>query len=94
MIKRQLKSSNFYLTRGILFFYLGRHKKASADFSKALRVDWRNERVVLWLDRADRAHRATLLRQDLDGLLNQGATLYPLSVWDRPTCHRFAFAGI
>lgn len=85
------RSSKLYFARGILFFHLGRYKRAAADFSKVLRLDWRNERVVLWIGRAERAHRATLQAsshiQEFDGVA------FPLSVWDRPTCHRFAYAG-
>ncbi|RDI57093.1 tetratricopeptide repeat protein [Microvirga subterranea] len=92
LLYKKSRLLNFYYGRGILFFHLGRYKRAAADFSKVLRLDWRNERVVLWIGRAERAHRATLLPasgnvQEFDGVA------FPLSVWDRPTCHRFAYAG-
>lgn len=90
-IQKKRRSSNFYFVRGIILFYIGQYRRASVDFSKVLRLDWRNERVVLWIGRAERAHRATLQAssqiQEFDGVS------FSLSVWDRPTCHRFAYAG-
>jgi tetratricopeptide (TPR) repeat protein len=84
----------YCFTWGMILYHLGYYKKAAADFSKALRVDWRDEGVVLWIDRAERAHRATLLRQTSHHASGLGEMPHPLSVWDRPTCHRFAYAGL
>ncbi|HZH53623.1 MAG TPA: tetratricopeptide repeat protein [Microvirga sp.] len=85
---------NFYFIRGVAFYHLGEYKKAMANFSKALRLDWRNERVVLWIDRADRAHRTTLHSQAAQEKRTQDEVSEFLSVWDRPTSHRFSFARI
>jgi hypothetical protein len=85
---------NYYFIRGVAFYHIGNYRKANADFSKALRLDWRNERVVLWIDRAERAHRITLCRLAFQAEPDLTDVLHPLSAWDRPTCHRFTVARI
>lgn len=94
IIQTRGRSFNLYFVRGIILFHLGDYKSAAADFTKALRLNWRDERVVLWIDRAERAHRATLLRQASQTESEPLGIVHPLSVWDRPTCLEFAAAWI
>jgi tetratricopeptide (TPR) repeat protein len=47
--------AQFYLCRGITMYHLGEYDRAISDFGRALRINWRDENVVQWLDRAERA---------------------------------------
>jgi tetratricopeptide (TPR) repeat protein len=47
--------AQFYLCRGITMYHLGQYDKAISDFGRALRINWRDENAVQWLDRAERA---------------------------------------
>jgi tetratricopeptide (TPR) repeat protein len=47
--------AQFYLCRGITMYHLGEYDRAIRDFGMALRINWRDENVVQWLDKAERA---------------------------------------
>jgi hypothetical protein len=90
---KEILGSNYDFARGVLLCRLGRCKEAVTDFSKRSWFGWRNEEVVLWVGGAERAHRTTFLEASGDDK-ERDDEFSSLSVWDRPTCHRSAFAGI
>lgn len=46
---------HFHLNRGWIMYQLGQHDAALDDFRAALRLDWRNEQAMAWIDRTGRA---------------------------------------
>ncbi len=84
--------SNSGSARGAILCRLGRCRQAVAAFGKDLCFGWRSEEGVRWTGGAERAHRTPLPEAPDDG--ERDGRLVPLSVWDRPTCHRSAVAGI
>jgi tetratricopeptide (TPR) repeat protein len=49
----------FYLCRGITMYHLGEYDRAIGDFGRALRLNWRDENVAHWLDKAEQARKDT-----------------------------------
>jgi lipopolysaccharide biosynthesis regulator YciM len=45
----------FHLIRGRIFLSLGQYDQAIEDFRSVLRLDWRHEQAVFWLNKATRA---------------------------------------
>ncbi|WP_262297402.1 tetratricopeptide repeat protein [Microvirga sesbaniae] len=47
-------SARFHVIRGRILLGLGQYDRAIKDFRRAIRLDWRYERAVFWLDKASR----------------------------------------
>ena len=56
----------FYFDRGRIFYYLGKYDRAISDFRLTLRLNWRHERAIVWLDKAERAERTALKKDPRD----------------------------
>ncbi|MXQ12827.1 tetratricopeptide repeat protein [Microvirga makkahensis] len=48
-------SARFHLIRGRILLSIGQYDQAASDFRHALRLDWRDEQAILWLNKAKRA---------------------------------------
>jgi hypothetical protein len=90
---KEILGSTYDFVHRVILCRLGRCKEAITDFGKELWFGWRNEEVVLWAGGAERAHRTTFLEASGDDK-ERDHEFSALSVWDRPTCHRSAVAGI
>ncbi|MBZ6077430.1 tetratricopeptide repeat protein [Microvirga puerhi] len=51
----------FHLQRGRIMYRLGRYDDAISDFRSALRLDWRLEEAITWIDRSGRAKQQQCL---------------------------------
>jgi len=90
---KEIFRSKYDFAYRLILSSLGRCKEAVTDRSKGFCFGWRNEEVVLWIGGAERAHRTTFPEASDDDR-ERDDEFSALSVWDRPTCHRSAFAGI
>jgi tetratricopeptide (TPR) repeat protein len=75
----------FHLCRGITMYHLGDYDNAIRDFGTALRINWRDENVVQWLGKAERARKDTRSQaealQKMDhALVQQGHVHHPITV--------------
>jgi tetratricopeptide (TPR) repeat protein len=82
----------FHLYRGIIYYHLAQHDKAMQNFSMALRLNWRDESVVAWIGRTERAQRKAM-RQPRPCSGGAGIPL-PAKAWDRPSRRCPAGAGV
>jgi hypothetical protein len=82
----------FYLCRGIVFYHLAQYDRAMQNFSMALRLNWRNENVVEWIGRTERAHRKAMRRPRLCS--GPAEIPLPVTARDRPGRHCLAGPGI
>lgn len=55
----------FHIIRGRIRLSLGQYEQAISDFRSALRLDWRHDEAVYWLEKA----RAALPRTSETGVL-------------------------
>jgi len=82
----------FHLYRGIAYYHLAQYDKAMQNFSMALRLNWRDESVVAWIGRTERAQRKAMRRPD--PCSGRTGTLLPAKAWDRPSRRCPAGAGV
>jgi tetratricopeptide (TPR) repeat protein len=75
----------FHLYRGIVYYHLAQYDKAMQNFSMALRLNWRDESVVAWIGRTERAQRKAMRRPRLCS--GPAEIPLPVKAWDRPSRH-------